>query len=70
MQRKSSAEDVLIAVRRLARPDDRGEKSVDVSVVSSFTGLSNTEIADLVAKLEKFEAPIRLLDQGRTIRID
>jgi hypothetical protein len=67
MQGTGSADELLSAVKGLARPDAQGRKSVGVSVVSSFTGLSNSEITDLVLKLEKFEASIQLNDEGQTI---
>ncbi len=66
----SSANIVISAVRKFARPDPNGGRSVDVSVVSSATGLSNTEIVEQVQKLQKFDAPLQLDLDKLTIQSD
>jgi hypothetical protein len=63
----STSDSVLEAVTRLSRRDAVGKFYVDVSSVSSYTGLSNTAVMNTVRELASFGAPLKV--DGTTYKI-
>ncbi|HLI67939.1 MAG TPA: hypothetical protein VKU90_16360 [Caulobacteraceae bacterium] len=56
----ASPDNVLRVAKAFAKRDEDGAKRVDVSLVSSATGLSNTAVTEIVGQLADHGASIRL----------